>query len=143
MRGSAGSKTVRQLGDLDETGMNLSHQHDGAQRCTRPKTFGAGDRQPLDLRGASPTATTTWAAITWSGRETWSKRRRADGGRRLPSTRRESLHYMQTQEADGHWAQNMWLDGTPYWSGIQMDEAGIPDPAGRPGVSRRADRRRD
>ena len=26
------------------------------------------------------------------------------------------LHYLEaTQEADGHWAQNMWLDGRPYW----------------------------
>lgn len=31
-----------------------------------------------------------------------------------------------TQEADGHWPQNMWLDGTPYWHGIQMDETGFP-----------------
>lgn len=31
-----------------------------------------------------------------------------------------------TQEADGHWAQNMWLDGTPYWGGVQMDETGLP-----------------
>ncbi len=31
-----------------------------------------------------------------------------------------------TQEADGHWAQNMWLDGTPYWSGIQLDETAFP-----------------
>ena len=33
---------------------------------------------------------------------------------------------MSIQEADGHWAQNMWLDGTPYWSGIQMDETAFP-----------------
>jgi len=31
-----------------------------------------------------------------------------------------------TQEADGHWPQNMWLDGTPYWNGVQMDETGFP-----------------
>ena len=31
------------------------------------------------------------------------------------------LTYLRTtQEADGHWPQNMWLDGTPYWGGIQM-----------------------
>jgi len=37
------------------------------------------------------------------------------------------LGYLQvTQEADGHWPQNMWLDGTPYWSGIQMDETALP-----------------
>ncbi len=37
------------------------------------------------------------------------------------------LCYLQTtQEADGHWAQNMWLDGSPYWNGIQMDETALP-----------------
>jgi glucoamylase len=37
------------------------------------------------------------------------------------------LRYLAvTQEADGHWPQNMWLDGTPYWNGIQMDETGFP-----------------
>jgi glucoamylase len=30
------------------------------------------------------------------------------------------------QEADGHWSQNSWLDGRPYWSGIQIDETGFP-----------------
>lgn len=40
---------------------------------------------------------------------------------------RRVLCYLQaTQEADGHWAQNMWLDGSPYWSGIQMDETALP-----------------
>ncbi len=37
------------------------------------------------------------------------------------------LHYLQvTQEGDGYWPQNMWLDGTPYWHGIQMDETAFP-----------------
>src|SRR5215470_14376591 len=37
------------------------------------------------------------------------------------------LNYLEaTQEADGHWAQNMWLDGRPYWGGIQMDETAFP-----------------
>lgn len=37
------------------------------------------------------------------------------------------LRYLEsTQEADGHWAQNMWLDGRPYWMGLQMDEAAFP-----------------
>ncbi|MDB5605475.1 MAG: glucan 1,4-alpha-glucosidase [Bradyrhizobium sp.] len=30
------------------------------------------------------------------------------------------------QEADGHWSQNSWLDGRPYWRGIQIDETGFP-----------------
>jgi len=38
-----------------------------------------------------------------------------------------SIGYLQaTQEADGHWPQNMWLDGTPYWQGVQMDETAFP-----------------
>lgn len=37
------------------------------------------------------------------------------------------LHFLQsTQEPDGHWAQNMWLDGRPYWNGTQMDETALP-----------------
>ena len=30
------------------------------------------------------------------------------------------------QEADGHWPQNMWLDGTSYWHGVQLDECAFP-----------------
>jgi glucoamylase len=40
---------------------------------------------------------------------------------------RRVLYYLQgTQEADGHWPQNMWMDGSPYWGGIQMDETAFP-----------------
>lgn len=43
-----------------------------------------------------------------------------------------------TQDADGHWPQNMWLDGTPYWNGIQLDETALPillaDAVGRTGA---------
>ena len=40
---------------------------------------------------------------------------------------RRVLHFLRsTQEADGHWPQNMWLDGTAYWDGIQMDETALP-----------------
>ena len=37
------------------------------------------------------------------------------------------LRYLEaTQEQDGHWSQNLWLDGRPYWGGIQMDETAFP-----------------
>lgn len=40
---------------------------------------------------------------------------------------RESLRYLiATQHADGHWYQNQWLGGTPFWQGVQLDEAGFP-----------------
>ena len=37
------------------------------------------------------------------------------------------LKYLEsTQEAAGNWAQNLWLDGRPYWGGVQMDETAFP-----------------
>ncbi len=42
------------------------------------------------------------------------------------AARRAFQYLVTTQDADGHWPQNMWLDGTPYWAGIQMDEIGFP-----------------
>jgi glucoamylase len=36
---------------------------------------------------------------------------------------RRVLFYLDvTQEADGHWPQNMFLDGRPSWTGVQLDE---------------------
>ena len=57
---------------------------------------------------------------------------------------RRVLVYLQvTQEADGHWPQNMWLDGESYWGGIQLDETALPvmlvDAAFREGVIPRAE----
>ena len=31
-----------------------------------------------------------------------------------------------SQHADGGFSQNFWVDGTPYWSGIQLDEVAFP-----------------
>ena len=40
---------------------------------------------------------------------------------------RNTLRYLiATQHDDGHWYQNQWLGGKPYWQGIQLDEAGFP-----------------
>lgn len=57
---------------------------------------------------------------------------------------RRAIRYLQgIQEADGHWPQNCWLDGTAYWNGIQMDECGLPvllvDLARREGALSEAD----
>lgn len=32
----------------------------------------------------------------------------------------------RTQRVDGSWPQNMWLDGRPYWTGVQLDEVAFP-----------------
>lgn len=40
---------------------------------------------------------------------------------------RDALFYLAcTQEADGHWSQNLWLDGTPHFDTVQMDSTALP-----------------
>ncbi len=40
---------------------------------------------------------------------------------------REILCYLiATQQTDGHWLQNQWLGGKPFWQGIQLDETAFP-----------------
>ncbi len=40
---------------------------------------------------------------------------------------REVLRYLiALQLDDGHWYQNQWLGGKPYWQGVQLDEAAFP-----------------
>ena len=40
---------------------------------------------------------------------------------------RQILSYLiSTQQADGHWLQNQWLGGQPFWQDIQLDETGFP-----------------
>ncbi|MGZ3899375.1 MAG: glucan 1,4-alpha-glucosidase [Bacteroidia bacterium] len=46
--------------------------------------------------------------------------------RAFDDARRVLNYLMVTQEGDGHWVQNMWLDGEPYWNGVQMDQTALP-----------------
>ena len=40
---------------------------------------------------------------------------------------RDTLRYLiATQHADGHWNQNQWLGGKPFWEGLQLDETAFP-----------------
>ncbi|HEX9044425.1 MAG TPA: glycoside hydrolase family 15 protein [Candidatus Limnocylindrales bacterium] len=42
------------------------------------------------------------------------------------SAQRTLAYLIATQERDGHWVQNQWVDGVAYWSGVQLDEAAYP-----------------
>jgi glucoamylase len=35
-------------------------------------------------------------------------------------------HMIAVQQPDGHWTQNYFPDGRPFWTGIQLDETGFP-----------------
>lgn len=44
-----------------------------------------------------------------------------------PRSARSTLFYLAcTQGQDGGWSQNMWMDGTPHWTAVQMDGIAMP-----------------
>jgi len=44
----------------------------------------------------------------------------------LADAQRILIYLIATQQANGHWLQNQWLGGKPFWQGIQLDEAAFP-----------------
>jgi glucoamylase len=44
----------------------------------------------------------------------------------LADAQRILSYLMATQQGDGHWLQNQWLGGKPFWQGIQLDETAFP-----------------
>ena len=42
------------------------------------------------------------------------------------SARRTLAYLVASQEPDGSWPQNQWVDGVAYWNGRQLDEAAYP-----------------
>ena len=45
---------------------------------------------------------------------------------RVETARRALVYLACTQQPDGGFAQNFWIDGTPYWNGKQLDEIAFP-----------------
>ena len=50
----------------------------------------------------------------------------AAGKERVGTARRALVYLACTQKPDGSFAQNFWIDGKPYWTGIQLDEVAFP-----------------
>jgi glucoamylase len=48
----------------------------------------------------------------------------ASGNRDTP--RRALIYLAATQNPDGGFHQNFWVDGRPYWTGVQLDEVAFP-----------------
>jgi glucoamylase len=45
---------------------------------------------------------------------------------RVETALRALVYLACTQRPDGSFAQNFWIDGTPYWMGLQLDEVAFP-----------------
>ena len=54
----------------------------------------------------------------------------AAGGFLALKTKKDALrilnYLLSMQKEDGSWAQNMWLEGSAHWKGIQMDQTALP-----------------
>jgi len=44
----------------------------------------------------------------------------------IETARRALVYLACTQQPNGGFAQNFWIDGTPYWKGLQLDEVAFP-----------------
>jgi glucoamylase len=44
----------------------------------------------------------------------------------IPDSRRILAGFISTQQSDGHWTQNYYPSGIPFWTGVQLDEAAFP-----------------
>lgn len=44
----------------------------------------------------------------------------------VEDARRILAHAVAAQEPDGHWAQNYFPNGEPFWTGVQLDESAFP-----------------
>ena len=72
-----------------------------------------------------------WAVIISSGPATWCKARRALLATGQTGTPLRALIWLAAiQRPDGSFPQNSWIDGTAYWSGLQLDRSCRSDVAG-------------
>ena len=88
---------------------------------------------------AAPGATTASLSVPWGNARNdlggyhlvWSRDLVETAGALIAlgaraSAQRTLAYLVATQEPDGHWPQNQWVDGVAYWKGIQLDEAAYP-----------------
>ncbi len=88
---------------------------------------------------AAPGATTASLSVPWGNARNdlggyhlvWSRDLVETAGALIAlgaraSAQRTLAYLVATQEPDGHWPQNQWVDGVAYWNGIQLDEAAYP-----------------
>lgn len=116
-----------ELGEVGETGFNLYRVSTGVLKTHEAKRFPGGMIASLSIPWGSAKGDDDLGGyhLVWPRDLVESAGGLLAAGD-VASGRATLFYLMCTQEADGHWPQNMWLDGTPYWGGVQMDEAAFP-----------------
>ena len=123
--------------DLQSQFLPLDEPH----RDTYPNRYRVSTAVLASHRDAASGAIIASLSIPWGGHKSdddlggyhlvWPRDLVETAGGLLAAGRTDSAlsvldYLMAVQEADGHWVQNSWLDGRPYWHGIQMDETAFP-----------------
>ena len=127
----------------------LANWHGFLRTCTRPPAELSDELGVLYLDSAavlrshedrtSPGATVASLSIPWGNARNdlggyhlvWSRDLVESAGALVAlgaraSAQRTLAYLVATQEPDGHWVQNQWVDGVAYWQGVQLDEAAYP-----------------
>lgn len=119
---------LRPLDDATETGgLNLYRISTAVLRCHESPTFAGGFIASLSIPWGADKGDDDLGGyhLVWPRDLVQTAGGFLAAGAKAEAVR--ILEYLRaTQEADGHWSQNMWLDGTPYWHGVQLDEAAFP-----------------
>ena len=106
---------------------HLSHQHGGAAHASSPIRFPAASSPASRSPGASARATTISAAIIWSGRAIWSRRRAACWPPALSTTRAACCAICaRPRRPTATGRRTAGSTARAYWTGIQMDECAFP-----------------
>ncbi len=123
----AWQKTLRPLGETATSRKRVYHVSTAVLRVHEAKRFPGGMIASLSIPWGSSKSDDDLGGYHLI----WPRDLVESAGGLLAAGAAKDVHrtldYLQAiQESDGHWPQNMWLDGLPYWGGVQMDETAFP-----------------
>ena len=110
-----------------EDGGHLYHVSHSLLLAHEDKRYDGAMIASLSIPWGESKAAKTWAATTWSGRATCATAPPACSRPADTAVPLRALIYLAcTQREDGGFYQNFWINGEPYWRGVQLDETAFP-----------------
>src|SRR5438445_3882143 len=115
------------LGEVDDTGFDLYRVSTAVLKTHEAKSFSGAMIASLSI----PWGFNKGDDDLGGYHLVWPRDLVESAGGRLAAgdgdgARQALVYLMTTQDTEGKWPQNMWTDGTAYWSGIQLDETAFP-----------------
>jgi glucoamylase len=110
---------------LDDDARTLLHRSAIVIKCHADKTFPGALVASLSVPWGEASTSRGGYHLVWSRDLVESAGALLALGQ-IGDARRVLAYLAATQQADGHWLQNQWLGGKPFWQGIQLDETAFP-----------------